>query len=166
MSGFSTVPVFDFSFRFKLHILLKNFKLCRMVENERSLEQRDNTTRVNQKMALMTDKRAVEEEISNYTYSLACSPDQFIREVRSLISFYQQLHRSSLCCSCAFIIPYKFESYTHWSLDELLSQAEDGLISLVVLHRSLALMCVCCNRWPAINAPFVSIQPFSNFYLK
>ena len=54
-----------------------------MVENERSLEQRDNTSRVNQKMALMTDKRAREEEISNYTYSLACSPEQLIREVCS-----------------------------------------------------------------------------------
>ena len=53
-----------------------------MVENERSLEQRDNTSRVNQKMALMTDKRAAaEQEISNYTYSLACNPEHFIREV-------------------------------------------------------------------------------------
>ena len=41
------------------------------------------------------------------------------------------------CCSCAFIIQFKFESYTHWSLDELLSQAQDGLISVVVLHRDL-----------------------------
>ena len=40
-------------------------------------------------------------------------------------------------CSHAFIIPSKFESYTHWSLDELLSQAQDGLISVVVLHRDL-----------------------------
>lgn len=56
-----------------------------MVENERSLEQRDNTSRVNQKMALMTDKRAeAEPEISNYTYSLACAPEQFIREVSSV----------------------------------------------------------------------------------
>ena len=58
-----------------------------MVENERSLEQRDNTSRVNQKMALMTDKRAAaEQEISNYTYSLACNPEHFIREVSSLMS--------------------------------------------------------------------------------
>ena len=106
-----------------------------MVENERSLEQRDNTSRVNQKMALMTDNRAREEEISNYTYSLACSPDQLIREVCTVNSYFK---RFTVLSFCAFIIPSKFESYTHWSLDELLSQAEDGLISVVVLHRSLA----------------------------
>ena len=32
---------------------------------------------------------------------------------------------------------FKFESYTHWSLDDLLIQAQDGLISVVVLHRDL-----------------------------
>ena len=64
-----------------------------MVENERSLEQRDNTSRVNQKMALMTDKRAeAEPEISNYTYSLACAPEQFIREVSSV--FFDQSESS------------------------------------------------------------------------
>ena len=56
-----------------------------MVENEKNLEQRENTSRVNREMALMTDKRAA-EPIKNYTYSLACSPEVFIREVGIIIS--------------------------------------------------------------------------------
>ena len=61
-----------------------------MVENEKSLgsEQKgkglrnlSETVAVNQKMALMTDRRV--HEMTKYTYTMACSPDVFIRQVQS-----------------------------------------------------------------------------------
>ena len=61
-----------------------------MVENEKSLgsEQKGKglrnlteTVAVNQRLALMTDRRV--DELTKYTYTMACSPDVFIRQVQS-----------------------------------------------------------------------------------
>ena len=71
-----------------------------MVENEKSLgsEQKGKglrnlteteTVAVNQKMALMTDRRV--HEMTKYTYTMACSPDVFIRQVQSY-AFSFSLH--------------------------------------------------------------------------
>ena len=73
-----------------------------MVENEKSLgsEQKEKglrnlseTVAVNQKMALMTDRRV--HEMTKYTYTMACSPDVFIRQVQSY-AFSFSLHGKPL----------------------------------------------------------------------
>ena len=63
--------------------MVENEKSMDSVQKGKGLRNLSETVAVNQKMALMTDRRV--HEMTKYTYTMACSPDVFIRQVQSYI---------------------------------------------------------------------------------